>query len=91
MRIIETDRRFRILFHKKYASFPVEITRLLQESSAVGDYDDSMKRGGSSYLWVGQDHHLNREEVAELIGFMAHWLAHKQLPKETEATDGEKE
>lgn len=38
------------------------MTRLIQESSAVGDY-----------LWVG-DHHLNREEVTELITRMQHWL-----------------
>ena len=29
---------------------------------------------GSDYLWVGRDHHLNREEVAALIGRLCTWL-----------------
>jgi len=59
--------------HEKYHE-PCETTRLVQESSAIGDYEDSSDLPGSSYLWVGQDHHLNREEVAELINRMQHWL-----------------
>jgi hypothetical protein len=51
-----------------------ESTRLIGESSAVGDYDDSLDNPGSSYLWVGAAHHLNREEVRELIARMQYWL-----------------
>lgn len=47
---------------------------LLEESSAIGDYEDSMRRPGSSYLWVGDEHHLNREQVAELVTYLQRWL-----------------
>jgi hypothetical protein len=50
------------------------MTRLIQESSAIGDYENSFDCPGSSYLWIGQYHHLNREEVAELIARMQYWL-----------------
>jgi hypothetical protein len=56
------------------------MTRLIQESSAIGDYEDSFDCPGSSYLWVGDDHHLDREEVAELIENMQHWLDNGRLP-----------
>lgn len=38
----------------------------VQMSSAVGDYDDSLSRPGSSYLWIGDDH-VDREGVGSLI------------------------
>lgn len=49
-------------------------SRLISRSSAVGDYEDSMERPGSSFLWVGEHHHLNREEVKDLINYMQEWL-----------------
>lgn len=69
-----THRGFIVVMHEKYPNNHGEQTRLIQESSAIGDYDDSFDRPGSSYLWVGQDHHLNREDVAELISQLHHWL-----------------
>lgn len=49
--------------------------RLLMESSAVGDYDDSLDKPGSSFLWIsGMHHHLNREQVQEMIEHMQRWL-----------------
>jgi len=51
-----------------------EIFTLIQESSAIGDYEDAFDKPGSSFLWVGRYHHLNRMEVAELIERMQHWL-----------------
>ena len=48
--------------------------RLVGQSSAIGDYDDSWDRPGSSLLWVGEYHHLNREEVAELRDMLTMWL-----------------
>jgi hypothetical protein len=74
MKIETTDRGFSIIKHEKYVEKISGMTRLVQESSAIGDYDNSFDLPGSSYLWIGQDHHLNREEVAELIGFMNNWL-----------------
>lgn len=68
-----TQRGFVVVTHETYTQ-PENATRLIQESSAIGDYENSMSNPGSSYLWVGQDHHLNREQVAELTGRMMHWL-----------------
>lgn len=49
--------------------------RAIPERSAKAEQShDAMGRPGSSYLWVGQDHHLNREEVAELVGHLKRWL-----------------
>lgn len=73
MRASETDRGFVIVCEEEYLD-PHPMTRLIQESSQIGDYEDSADRPGSSYLWVGDKHHLNREQVAELIYRMQHWL-----------------
>ena len=89
----------------------------LQCSSAIGPYEDSMERPGTSYLWLGvadanplilakdaaqhgvqtdekvgwvpypvppavllhTSMHLNREQVAGLIGRLQHWLDHGDL------------
>jgi len=74
MQAEKTDRGFVVITHEKYQSKPGEMTRLIQESSAIGEYENSFDFPGSSYLWVGQDHHLNREEVAKLVIIMQHWL-----------------
>jgi len=47
---------------------------LVQQSSAVGDYDDAFDRPGSSYLWVGENTALDREQVAELRDHLNNWL-----------------
>jgi hypothetical protein len=73
MKSIKTNRGFIIVEHPRYLNGK-ENARLIQESSAIGDYDDSFKEPGSSYLWVGEHHHLNREEVGELIKRMQRWL-----------------
>ncbi len=67
-------RGFTVLEHPVYAADPSRSERLIQESSAVGDYENSLDMPGSSFLWVGADHHLNREEVLELICHMKRWL-----------------
>lgn len=82
MKYKKTDRGFGAVTHPSYANEPEEV-RLVQESSAVGDYVDSLDRPGSSFLWVGRDHHLNREEAAELVTYLNSWLATGRLgPKE---------
>jgi hypothetical protein len=73
MRTELSARGFGFVIHPTYTNEPKE-TRLVSESSAIGDYEDSMGSPGSSYLWVGVDHHLDREEVEELIGYMQGWL-----------------
>ena len=79
MNVRATDRGFRLVEHRKYASAPAVDTRLIQESSAIGDYDDAMDNPGSSYLWIGDNHHLNREEIADLIGHLQYWLDNGRL------------
>jgi len=76
----KTIRGFTVIEHEKYQNIPGEFTRLIQESSAIGDYGDSGDNPGSSFLWVGQDHHLNREDITELIQMMQYWLREKKLP-----------
>lgn len=74
MKITTTQKGFRVLEHDTYGNDP-KPARLIQESSAIGDYQDSFDRPGSSYLWVGADHHLNREEVVELINHLKRWVS----------------
>lgn len=83
MKTENTNMGFVVVTHEKYQNKPGKMTRLIQESSAIGDYEDSFGRPGSSYLWVGQDHHLNREEVAELIARMQYWLETGRLKVDT--------
>ena len=53
----------------------------LQLSSAIGDYDDSLERPGSSYVWLGCDDteannarmHLSREDAIELAQRLENW------------------
>lgn len=78
MKAVKSERGFIHIIHLNHANEPVE-KRLISESSAIGDYDDSLRKPGSSYLWIGEDHHLNREEVKELIERMQYWLDHKRL------------
>ncbi len=80
MKIETSNRGFRFVLAEKYQNEPGEYTMLIAESSAIGDYDDSFDNPGSSYLWIGNDHHLSRDEVADMIETMQHWLDHKRLP-----------
>ena len=84
MKSSRTGRGFVIVNHPKYASEPPTETRLIQESSAIGDYEDSLDKPGSSFLWVGNDHHLNREEIGELIARMNVWLKTGRLGVDAE-------
>lgn len=38
----------------------------LQQSSAIGDYEDSLENPGSSFLWIG-DEHCDREAVKDYL------------------------
>lgn len=85
LKVTRTQRGFTVV---DYPSYPEnEMKRLVQASSAIGDYEDSFEIPGSSYLWIGCDHHLDREEVKELIDVMQHWLDHKRLPIKEDTTD----
>ena len=78
MKSIQTGRGFGYVEHPPYVASD-DYDRLISESSAVGEYPDSLDNPGSSFLWVGEHHHLDREEVAELIGRMQEWLTTGQL------------
>lgn len=72
-----TDRGFQVVTHPGYASG--HVCRVVGQSSAIGDYEDSMERPGSSFLWIGENHHLNREEVEQLKQNLVHWLRSGKL------------
>jgi hypothetical protein len=82
MKFEETPRGFELVEHETYppkdaqhdpSPFP-DSTRLVQQSSAIGNYPDAMEKPGSSFLWVGQHHHLNRDDVRELAERLQAWL-----------------
>ena len=77
MEKLNTQRGFVLVRHPAYPNG--EPSRLVQESSAVGEYHDAMDKPGSSFLWIGKEHHLNREEVAELIHHLTWWLKSGRL------------
>lgn len=83
MKFEETPRGFELVSHETYppkearhdpSPLP-DSTRLVQQSSAIGNYPDAMERPGSSFLWLGEHHHLNRDEVKELAKRLRVWLA----------------
>jgi hypothetical protein len=74
MNVERTQRGFPLITHDAYPPKPGDAPRLVQASSAVGPYDDAFDRPGSSFLWVGDRHHLNRDEVAELVRHLQSWL-----------------
>lgn len=80
MRAFKNERGFIETLHWVYPPSAEVENRIVCESSIVGDYEDALDKPGSSALWVGSSHHLNREEVADLIHRMQHWLDHKRLP-----------
>ena len=73
MRYIKSDRGFAHILHEEYLP-PHKESSLVSESSAIGDYDDAFERPGTSFLWVGDCHHLNREEVFSLVLQLQTWL-----------------
>lgn len=82
MQRYENDRGFRGVTHQAYVEKTGIQKRIVQESSAVGNYEDASAHPGSSYLWIGEHHHLSREEVRKLADDLKHWLENKRLPKE---------
>ena len=83
MKRYTTSRGFRGITHATHANEPEE-KRLIQESSAI-DFDtkDGLNKPGSSYLWIGPDHHLNRKQVSALVAEMEHWLKNGRMKKMT--------
>jgi hypothetical protein len=81
MQIEKSDRGFKNITHPIYADDKGNVSRIITESSAINfDYEDGLDIPGSSYLWFGEEHHLNREEVTVLRDALNNWLEHKRLP-----------
>lgn len=78
MRVERTPRGFEIIDHPAYVPGH-ESCRLVQQSSAVGKYPDAFDRPGTSFLWFGDKHHLDREQVAELVDHLNAWLKYGSL------------
>jgi len=78
MKMVTNVRGFRIIFHEKYPKSG-KYARLIQESSTVGNYEDALDYPGGSFLWIGENHHLNREEIKELIQQLQYWINNKCL------------
>ena len=73
MNIELTGRQFVMLRHPPYNDKDSGV--LQQEASAIGDYEDSWDKQGSSFLWIcGGNHRLNREEVSKLINHIRRWI-----------------
>lgn len=77
MLLERSDRGFELITHPVYSGVnPARPeARVVQASSAIGGYEDSFEKPGSSFLWVGENHHLNREEVTLLVKHLQAWLA----------------
>lgn len=73
MKVEYSSRGFQYVMHERYTEPHVPM-RLIAQSSVIGDYNDSFDRPGSSYVWIGDNHHLNREEAAELVKHLQSWL-----------------
>lgn len=73
MKNTKSMRGFQVVEHEVYPPNGSS-DRLVQQSSAIGEYDDAFDRPGSSFLWIGKKHHLNREQVGELVERLQEWL-----------------
>lgn len=72
MKLTTTERGFERIEHPIHKAHRVD-SRLIQQSSAVGHYPDSLLRPGTSFVWVGDKHHLNREQALELAYRLIAW------------------
>lgn len=72
MKITKSERGFEELRHESYPEG--KQLRVVSASSIIGDYEDAFDRPGTSALWIGDNHHMNREEVRELIKYLQAWV-----------------
>jgi hypothetical protein len=73
MNLTKTERGFERIDHDTYIDGMGD-KRLVAASSAIGDYPDAFDRPGSSFLWIGENHHLSREEVKEFAVRLNAWF-----------------
>jgi len=62
----KTQRGFKVVYHESYPNESEE--RLVQESSIV-----------EQHLWIGDNFHLNKDEVRELKNYLNYWLETEKL------------
>lgn len=76
MKRVTTERGFQLIECPKYLPEDGKFVsaRVVQQSSAIGNAPDAFDRPGSSYLWFGEDHHLDRAQVKELVAHLNLWL-----------------
>jgi hypothetical protein len=78
MHIIKGKRGFEFLMHGTTLA-PLEEQRLASQSSA--------DHPGTSFLWIGNNHHLGREDVAQLVRHLQAWLETGSLAITEETRD----
>jgi hypothetical protein len=83
---VQKDKRgFERIEHPTYLGQP-KTKVLVAESSAIGPhYEDALDRPGSSFLWLGDHFHLDREEVTELAARLNAWRATGSLKLKAKA------
>ena len=79
MKETKTYRGFQLIKHADYLD--ENKIRLVQQSSAIR-YENGYDKPGTSCLWVGENLHLDREQVSQLIGYLNHWLETGKLYEE---------
>lgn len=84
----KTEHGIMFVMEEEYPNGKGKSAQLISESLAIGDYEDSWDKPGSSFLFVGERHHLNREQVLELIERMLHWLKTGRLAEDKSDSKG---
>ena len=74
MRIERPGRGFEVIYFPVYADPRGRLSRLVGQSSAIDNTHRGFDNPGSSFLWVGSEHHLSREEAEELARRILQWV-----------------
>ena len=67
-----TDLGLQRIMHRVHAG--IEQTVVVGQSVASRPDPDVLTQPGSSYLWLSGGHHLDRQEVRELMRYLSHWV-----------------
>jgi hypothetical protein len=84
LRVMHSPRNFELIAHAVYPPNKGAKAPIVRASSAIGRYPDAFQRPGSSYLFIGDHHHLCREQIAELVGYLQNWLKSGHLKDRVE-------
>lgn len=89
LEVRKSDRGFEYLVARHRDDDGGEDRPLVTQSSAV-DCRLASPHPGTSYLWVGREHHLSRAKVLQLIVHLQAWLATGSLVIATPGVEGAK-